>query len=198
MPRVQGDIESPSRSRVRKFALMVQVRESQCANQLSYHAGLESVLWIGPHQHLYYLWTKLGLRQGPVLLIQSCMTHTTQRSNRITGRSPDVDLILMMSQKPEISNRSITHCNEHLKVKVCGQRDILGDTLWHGTASTISCFQCVVVDILVGVVDGSMRVCVSMCVLFGGRRFAKVKGRYAGMGSWAGHRCIMWNSQKNQ
>ena len=47
--------------------------------------------------------------------------------------------------------RSITHCNEHVKVKLCGQRDILWDTLWHTTASMMRCFLC-------------LRVCVCVCV----------------------------------
>ena len=46
----------------------------------------------------------------------------TQGNNR-TGKSPDDDPILMVSQKPEIPNQ--THCNEYLQVKMCGQRAIL-------------------------------------------------------------------------
>jgi hypothetical protein len=49
----------------------------------------------------------------------------TRGNSRITGRSSDVDPILMVSQKSQILNQT----NEHLQVKMCGQRDILWDTL---------------------------------------------------------------------
>ena len=54
----------------------------------------------------------------------------TQGNGRITGRSPGKDPILMVSQKPELLNQTpMTYCNEHLQVEMCGQRDILWDTL---------------------------------------------------------------------
>ena len=53
----------------------------------------------------------------------------TQGNNRITGRSPSEDPILMVSQMPETPNQINAHCNEHLQVNMCGQRDILNRTL---------------------------------------------------------------------
>ena len=38
-----------------------------------------------------------------------------------------------VSQKPEILNQTMTHCNEHVQEKKCGQRGTLWDTLWHTT-----------------------------------------------------------------
>jgi hypothetical protein len=64
----------------------------------------------------------------------------TQGNDGVTGRSPDEDPLLMVSQKPEILNQ--THYSEHLQIKMYGQRHILWDTLWHGTVSTMRCFLC--------------------------------------------------------
>ena len=64
----------------------------------------------------------------------------------------------------------MTHCNEHLQVKMCGQRDILWDiqkdTLQHKTASMMRyflCFEFVVVVIVV-------------CLFYFGRKVARMKG----------------------
>ena len=48
----------------------------------------------------------LGCMKGLVLLIQSCKISRIQGNNRITMRSPNKDPILMVSQKPEISNQT--------------------------------------------------------------------------------------------
>jgi hypothetical protein len=47
----------------------------------------------------------LGYVKEPVLLFQSYRISMTQGNNRITGRSPDEDPILMSSQKPKILTR---------------------------------------------------------------------------------------------
>jgi hypothetical protein len=47
-----------------------------------------------------------------------------QGNSRITRRSPNENPMLLVSQKPEISNQtndSLVY-NEHLHVKMCGQR----------------------------------------------------------------------------
>ena len=54
------------------------------------------------HPQICIICKLLGCMQGPVLLIQSCRISTTQGDNRITGRSPNDDPMLAMSQKPEI------------------------------------------------------------------------------------------------
>jgi hypothetical protein len=51
---------------------------------------------------MYIICKWLGPVKGPVLLFQSCRISMTQGNNRITGRSPDEDLIVMLSQKLEI------------------------------------------------------------------------------------------------
>ena len=58
------------------------------------------------HPQFYILCELLECVKGSVLLIQSCRISTTQGNNRITGRSPSEDPILMVSQKPEISNQT--------------------------------------------------------------------------------------------
>jgi hypothetical protein len=77
--------------------------------------------------------------------------------------------------------RPMTHCKSYLQVKLCRQRDILWDTLWHSTASSEISFLCF--GVLLGV-----RVLEHKYVLyFGGLgSFARVKGRYEGTRRWAG------------
>lgn len=53
----------------------------------------------------------------------------TLGNNRTTGRSHGEGLVLMVFQKPR--TRPMTHCEEHLQVKMCGQKSILWDTLTH-------------------------------------------------------------------
>ena len=51
-----------------------------------------------------------------------------QGNNRITGRSPGEDPILMVSQKPETLNQN--NCNDHLQVKKT-KRYTVGHTVTH-------------------------------------------------------------------
>lgn len=51
----------------------------------------------------------------PVLPTQICKISMTQ-DNRITGRTPGEDPILMVPQKTDSSNQPMTHCKE---VEVC-------------------------------------------------------------------------------
>ena len=60
-----------------------------------------------------------------VLLFQGCMVSMIQGNKKISIKRPEEDPVL--SQK--LKNLDQTHCNEHLQVKMCGQRDILWDTL---------------------------------------------------------------------
>jgi hypothetical protein len=57
------------------------------------------------HPKICIICKLLGLMNVPVRLFQSCGISMTQGKNRITRRSLDEDLILMGSQKPEISNQ---------------------------------------------------------------------------------------------
>jgi hypothetical protein len=49
------------------------------------------------HPKIYIIYELLGHVKGPVPLIQSCRISMTQGYNRITGRSPEDDPILMES-----------------------------------------------------------------------------------------------------
>jgi hypothetical protein len=48
----------------------------------------------------------VGMNEMPVLLSQDYRIYWTQGNNRITRRSPSEDPVLMVSQKPEISNQN--------------------------------------------------------------------------------------------
>jgi hypothetical protein len=83
--------------------LIKSVLESQLAVQLSYHQGSDPELWIGLPPNLYHL-GMFGTMKEPVLLFQICRISMTQGGNsKINGRSPNKDLILMVSQKQKIS-----------------------------------------------------------------------------------------------
>ena len=58
------------------------------------------------HPRIYIIYKRLGHMKGPVSMIQSCRIFTTWGDNRITGRCPGEDPILMVSQKPGTSNQA--------------------------------------------------------------------------------------------
>lgn len=76
-----------------------------CGNLLGYHPDPDLQLRVGPLQ-IYSICKCLGCMEGPVLLFQSCGISVTQGNNRITRRRPGEDPMLMVSQKPEISNQT--------------------------------------------------------------------------------------------
>jgi hypothetical protein len=72
----------------------------------------------------------VGMHEGASFAVPNLRVPMTQGNNTVTRRNPSEDLILMVSQKPEVSNqRPMTHCNKHLQVKMCGQRARLWDIL---------------------------------------------------------------------
>jgi hypothetical protein len=77
------------------------------------------------HPKICIICQSLGCMEKLVLLIQRCRTSTTQGNNSITWRRPSEDPVLMVSQKPDTSNDSLLQGN------MCGQTDILWDTLTH-------------------------------------------------------------------
>jgi hypothetical protein len=46
----------------------------------------------------------------------------TQGDNKISERCHCEDLVLIVEEKPEASNRPMFHCHEHLQVTMCGDR----------------------------------------------------------------------------
>jgi hypothetical protein len=92
---------------------VVWIRESLCADLLSDHPG--------PNPKISVICKWLGYMKGPVLLILSGRLSHTQDKNRVTL---DEESLLMVSQKPERSRiRPKIHCDEHLQVKMRGQRN---------------------------------------------------------------------------
>lgn len=75
---------------------MVQIRKSQCIDELSYHTGpdLDFV-----YPQIYIICELLWYMEVLVLLIQSCRISMTKGNNRIAGKNPAATTILMMSQK---------------------------------------------------------------------------------------------------
>ena len=57
------------------------------------------------HPTIYISCEWLGCVKGTILLIQSCRISMTQGKNRTTRRSLSKDPMLMVSQKPKISNQ---------------------------------------------------------------------------------------------
>jgi hypothetical protein len=56
------------------------------------------------------------------LLELSCRISMTQGNNRMSEKSLSEDPVLVEQQKPEASKCTMTGCNEHLQVKMSGQR----------------------------------------------------------------------------
>jgi hypothetical protein len=122
--------------------LVVQIRESPCYDQLSYQAGPDPGLWDGLPQNLYYLQTvEMCERASPAdPKLQNLYDTGQKQSNQDEAQwgSNNDGVTEARSQ-----TRPMTHCNELLQVKMCGQRDTLWNTLWHSTASTMRCFSMV-------------------------------------------------------
>lgn len=72
--------------------------------------------------------------------------------------------------------RPMTHCHEHLQVKMHGQMGLLCDSLWHMAAFTtrFSFYS------------------ILFCSLL------EAEGRYEGMEGWVGLGCMVWNLQRIQ
>lgn len=59
----------------------------------------------------------------------------TQDNNRISKRSPSEGPVLIGNRKQRPPTLPVTHCNEHLQVKMYGLTGILCDSLCHTMAS---------------------------------------------------------------
>jgi hypothetical protein len=84
--------------------------------------------------------------------------------------------------------RPMTHCNEHLQVKMCEQGDILCGTLWHNLASKISTLWCCGLFLVCMFYLGGVTrvVCfLFVCFILVGE-VTRVKGKDEGMGKWTG------------
>jgi hypothetical protein len=117
-----------------ELTLVVGIRESWQAGQLSYHLGLGLDL-------LYKLLECVNI---PILLIWSCRVSMTQGSSRIT-QSPCEDPILMVFEGPQ--TKTMSYCDKHLQVKICRQRVYCG-THRDTTDPTEKWFLCIVVLLL--------------------------------------------------
>jgi hypothetical protein len=95
------------------------------------------------------------------------------QDSKIYGRSACEDPVLIVYQKPEASNQTITHCHEHLQVNLFGQKGILCDITHHRFHSEMfSLFVCLFVCLW-----GEVFVLFS----FVGKN-ARIEGRYEGTG----------------
>jgi len=123
-------------------------------------------------------------RARPVL--QSFGISMTLGSNRITGRSADEDLMLKVSEKPQMSNQTSDSWQwTFVGEDVWMEGYTLGHTVtqysFHNVIFSILCFCCY---------------CLFVCICFiGGKGVARAKGRYESLGRQAGLGCIIWNSE---
>jgi hypothetical protein len=138
-------------------SLPLQCRQGRAAtlNRLSCHPGPDPGLWIGPPKNLYHLWAV------EMCEMQICRISTTQGSNKIT-RGVSVRTQYWWRHRKQMPwTTPTTHSNEHLQVRMCGQRGVLQDTLPQITVSTKRCLLC-------------------MCFLFGGGEHCKSEGQIWG------------------
>lgn len=96
------DTEWSSQSSAGELTLVVQIRESRPA-QLSPRPTFRCFQLA--HSKIYIICELLGDLKGPDPLTQGFRMSKTQGNNRITGKSPGEDPILMVSQEPETLNR---------------------------------------------------------------------------------------------
>lgn len=82
-----------------ELTLVVQIRESQSADQLGWTQGSELV-----HPQIYIICKHLGCMTRPVLLIQRCRIYMTQGNYAMTMSLND-NPVLMVSQKLETPNQ---------------------------------------------------------------------------------------------
>ena len=71
--------------------MVAQVQESGQPDQLSYHSGQDPGVWVGSPQHLPHLEPV----KGPVLQNLSCRISITQEDNRLSGKGPGEDPVLI-------------------------------------------------------------------------------------------------------
>lgn len=99
----------------------------------------------------------------PTPISTPSMNCWSNQSYRISKQSHRGDPVVMY-QNHRLRTRTMTQCNQHLQVKLCGAKDVLWDTsqlLWYG-------FKNIYILVLVGE---------------GGH---KDGGRYGGVGRWVG------------
>lgn len=108
----------------------------------------------------------LVFMKGLVLQNQSCRVSMTQGNNRTSEKSPGEDLVLIVYQKPEASNQTMTHCNGHWQEKRLGK-----------------------VVLYLNFQDDFF-----LCFLLWGR--LQGRGQMWRDGEMSGIRCMMWSSQR--
>ena len=81
------------------------------------------------YPNIYPVYELLELLKGLDLQIQRCRISMTQGNNRISRKRPSEDLVLRCSRSQRPWTRTMTHYNEHLQVKMFGQKGTLCDTL---------------------------------------------------------------------
>ena len=100
LPPANGSVGWTIQSSAGELALMVQIRESWWADQLSYHPGPDLGLCIGPHPNLHHR-QMVGIceRASPAIPQREDLHDIGQQQD---NQNP----ILMVSQKPEVLNQA--------------------------------------------------------------------------------------------
>lgn len=98
-------------------------------NQVSYHQGPDPGLWNGPFQHPPRLWTVEREEAGTV------HPKLQNPQHRVAIEYPR-----RVPVKIQYWYRPMTHCTEHLQVKMYGLKFILCDSLGRTITSTVRFF----------------------------------------------------------
>lgn len=69
------------------------------------------------HSNIYPIYDVIKCMKGLVLWNHNCWTSISQGSHWIFHRSFSEHPVIMVHQKPEALNQTMTYCNKHLKVK---------------------------------------------------------------------------------
>lgn len=154
--------------------------------------GLEPELWVGPPQYPPHLWTAGECEVvGPAgLKLQNL--HDARQQQDIQEESQWRPSHEGAEEARGPWTRPMTHCKEHLKVKMYGPKGTVCDSLCHTTDPPMRL-------LLVWSVLGFLFVCFCLKIYliwgWGGRLQGRRMG-YEGMGRWTGSRWMMWNLQR--
>ena len=189
LPPEDRSIGWPSWNSSGELALVAQIRESWWLDQLSYQPGPDPGLWIGPSQNLYHLRMVGRQKEQAVPKLPDFHDRRQPQDNwEESWWESNVDGVTIKEPKTLNQTHDMAHCKQHLRVKICGQRDVLWDILWDTTASTMRRFLCFVLLLLLLLLFAHVCivcVCLSICLHHFGDY--KVKGRYEGWGEeWVG------------
>jgi hypothetical protein len=143
LPPADGSFQWPSWSSAGELILVIWLRESLHADQLSYHPCTDPGLWVGPTQNLNNLkMFRMCERSRPADPKLQDLPDTEQQQDNQEESWWGANLDGIIESRDLGPDQTSNSLEWTFASEMCGQRDTLWDTLWHITASTMRCFLC--------------------------------------------------------